>query len=297
MTQQGRAYLYGMGAVLCWSTVATAFKLSLAHLSPAQLLLLAAITSSVLLAGILQIQGKLGQLKNLTRKNWLISLLFGAVNPFIYYLILLKAYDLLPAQEAQVLNYTWALTMSLLAVPLLGHRLCWQDMVAALLCYAGVLVIATRGDLLGFGFSNLTGVALALISTVLWALYWIFNARDQRDPVVGLFLNFLCALPMITLYCWFTDELVLLPWRGIIGAIYIGIFEMGLPFVMWLTAMKLTKSTAAISNLIFISPLLSLIFISLLLQETIFTSTLYGLVLIITGLLVQQFLFKRSGQS
>lgn len=296
MTQQGRAYLYGMGAVLCWSTVASAFKLSLNYLSPAQLLLLAALTAFLLLSGTLWAQGKLQQLTALSRKDWLSSLLFGAVNPFIFYLIVFKSYELLPAQEAQVLNYTWALTMSLLAVPLLGHRLRWQDCVAAVLCYSGVLVIATRGDLTGFAFSNITGVTLALLSTVFWALYWIFNARDQRDPVVGLFLNFLCALPMIAVYCLLTGELAIFDWRGVVGAVYVGIFEMGLPFMLWLTAMKLTNSTAAISNLIFIAPFLSLILISLLLQEAILVSTLYGLVLIISGLLVQQFLFKNRKQ-
>jgi hypothetical protein len=33
---------------------------------------------------------------------------------------LFEAYDRLPAQVAQALNYTWALTLTLLAVPVLG---------------------------------------------------------------------------------------------------------------------------------------------------------------------------------
>lgn len=294
MKTQSKAYLYGLSAVLCWSTVATAFKLSLNYLSPAQLLLLACTVSLVVLTIVLGIQRRFALLRDLTKKDYLTSVLFGALNPMIYYLILFRAYELLPAQEAQTINYTWALTMTLLAVPLLGHQLSGKDILAAILCYAGVLVLATKGDVLGLNFTSLLGVGLALLSTLLWALYWILNTRDKRDPVLGLFLNFACALPLIFIYCLFTGELQQMPWQGVLGAAYIGAFEMGLTFVLWLSAMKLTDSTAKISNLIFIAPFLSLIFISVFLGEEILPSTLYGLIFIVGGLVLQQLHFSRK---
>lgn len=288
MTNQGKAYVFGLGAVLCWSTVATAFKLSLGYLTPAQLVLLASLFSCAILGLIVVVQGKTAQLKQLTAQDWKSSLIFGAINPTVYYLVLFQAYALLPAQEAQAINYSWALTMTFLAIPLLHQKLRPQDLVAAVLCYVGVLVIATHGHLLGLKFSNFWGVMLALLSTLLWALYWILNTRDKRDPVIGLFLNFVCALPMIGLYCLVTGEIKAMPWQGALGAAYIGVFEMGFTFVLWLSAMKYTESTAKISNLIFISPFLSLIFIHFLLGETILPSTFIGLALIIAGLLYQQ---------
>ena len=292
MKKQFRAYLYGLSAVFLWSTVATVFKLSLGYLTAAQLVLLACVVSCLVLGVILGIQGRLGQIWSLGRKDYQVSILFGVLNPMVYYLVLFRAYELLPAQEAQSINYTWALTMTLLAVPLLGHKLTVRDIIAALLCYAGVLVLSTRGDVLGLNFTNLTGVGLALFSTLLWALYWILNTRDQRDPVLGLFMNFLCALPLIILYCTVTGELQWMPWQGVLGALYVGVFEMGLTFVLWLSAMKLTDSTAKISNLIFIAPFLSLLFISTFLGEEILPSTLYGLLFIICGLVLQQLRFS-----
>jgi drug/metabolite transporter (DMT)-like permease len=288
MSTQGQAYLYGLGAVLCWSTVATAFKLSLAYLTPAQLLLCASITSWFLLGGTLWWQGKLKLLAQFGQKEVSFSLIMGLINPFLYYLVLFKAYDLLPAQEAQALNYTWALTMSLLAIPLLKQRLKASELAASLICYAGVLVIATRGNVGSLDFANGTGVGLALLSTLLWSFYWILNTRDQREPVAGLFLNFSIAIPFIVLYCAFTGELTHLPFEGIAGAVYIGVFEMGLSFILWLKAMKLTSSTAKISNLIFISPFISLVLIAFILKEEILPSTLTGLVLILFGLAIHK---------
>jgi drug/metabolite transporter (DMT)-like permease len=288
LSRQKQAYAYGLSAVLAWSTVATAFKISLAHLSPAQLVLYSTLFSLLALLLILLCQGRLGELKTTFSHHWRRSLVLGAINPFVYYLILFQAYSLLPAQEAQAINYTWALTMTLLAVPLLKQPLKGRDALAALICYLGVLVIGTRGELLTLHFSNLAGVGWALLSTLLWAGYWIFNTRDQREPVLGLTLNFLLALPLIVIWCAVSGELHPVAWQGVAGAAYVGALEMGFTFVMWLTAMKLTSSTAKIANLIFLSPLLSLVLIWLVIGEPILGSTLVGLGLILSGLLLQK---------
>jgi len=63
---------------------------------------------------------------------------------------------------------------------------------------------------------------------------------------------------------------------------------MGFTFVLWLTAMKLTTSTARIANLIFLSPLLSLVLIHFVVGEPVLPSTLAGLALILGGLLLQK---------
>ena len=293
MTNQTKADVLGLCAVLCWSTVATAFKLSLQYLSPAQLLLIASVTSWLILFFILAWQGKLGLIRTFGRKDYRASLIFGSLNPVLYYLVLFQAYKLLPAQEAQALNYTWALTMALLAAPLLRHPLKIRDMLGALVCYSGVLVIASRGALGTIQFENLTGVLFALSSTVIWALYWIYNTRDHRDPLAGLFLNFTFAIPLLVAYCIVRGELSSVSWAGLMGGVYVGIFEMGISFVLWSHAMKLTDNTARISNLIFISPLLSLFLIAKVLDEAIMPSTIAGLALILMGLIVQRLIAPR----
>jgi len=286
--REKRALIYALMAVGMWSTVATAFKIALQHLQPAQLLLWASVFSIAVLMIVVSWQGKWGHVKQLSRKEWAASLLYGALNPALYYLVLFGAYDLLPAQEAQALNYSWALTLAFLSVPFLGQKLRPQDLIAGFICYGGVLVIATRGNVLGLEFSNLLGVSLALISTLIWAGYWILNTRDQREPIVGLMLNFIMALPILLIVNGYLELLVMPSWQGIAAAAYVGIFEMGLAFVCWLQAMRLTTQTAKISNLIFLSPFISLILIFSLLGETIYPSTLIGLGFIIAGLLIQQ---------
>jgi drug/metabolite transporter (DMT)-like permease len=285
---QGRALAFGLGAVLLWSTVATAFKLALEYLTPLQLLAVASVVSTLVLTLAISLQRRWGELVTAWQNNPWRYLGLGFLNPFFYYLVLFKSYDLLPAQQAQPLNYTWALTLSLLAVPLLGQRLHGRDFVAMALGYLGVLVIATRGDLLSLKFDSPLGVSLALGSTVLWALYWIYNARSEDAPVVGLLLCFLTGLPWVLATAWFSDGLP--PgWNGVGAAVYVGLFEMGITFMLWLGALKTARHASRIGNLIFLSPFLSLIFISQILGESIHVSVYPGLLLIVGGVVLQQF--------
>lgn len=294
MTSQRKAILLGLLTVLLWSTVASAFKLSLRYLTPVQLLFYASIVSIIVLGTILAAQGRFALLWRYSRRQYLISLGMGLMNPCLYYMVLFGAYHLLPAQEAQPLNYTWALTLTYLSVPLLGQRLRPLDIIAGLVCYSGVFVIATRGHPADFHFSNPLGVGLALGSTLIWALYWIASTRDRRDPVAGLLLNFLFGLPVIALICALTSGFSVPHPDALLGAAYVGTFEMGISYVLWLSALKLATHTASLSNLIFISPFLSLVFIHLLVGEAILTSTYLGLVLIIGGLALQRLRTRKS---
>ncbi len=148
--------------------------------------------------------------------------------------------------------------------------------------------IATRGDVASFRFSDPLGVGLALGSTVIWALYWIYNTRDALDPVLRLFLNFLFSLPFCLVACLLFSGLSVDDPAGLLGAAYIGVFEMGLAFVLWLRALRLSDKTARVANLVFLSPFLSLVFIHYLVGEEIALSTIAGLLLIVAGLLVQR---------
>ncbi len=286
-TNQRQAYLYALATICLWSTVASACKLSLRFLAPVELLFYATLVSCVVLFTVIFLQGRGGSLLGLSWSDLLFSARLGFINPFLYYLILFKAYDLLPAQQAQPLNYTWAITLTLLSIPLLHQRIGRLQILAICISYLGILVISTRGNILSMHFDSPLGVGLALFSTLLWAFYWIYSTKDERDPVIGLFLNFCCALPCILIYMLVSVGLRKVAVMGLLGAVYIGLFEMGIAYVMWLKAMKLSSNTARIANLIFISPFLSLIFIHFLVGEEILPSTLIGLICIVIGLLLQ----------
>ncbi|MEN6424727.1 MAG: DMT family transporter [Phycisphaerales bacterium] len=290
--QHRLAYAYALAAVIFWGTAASAFKISLQYVNGMTLLLFASATSVAVFSLYLLASGKLGLLRTFTRRDYLWSAGLGLLNPFLYYLVIFKAYSLLPAQEAQPINFVWPLTLVLLSIPLLGQRIKLASILAILISFGGVIVIATHpqkpSDLLAFRFSNGLGVALALGSTIIWALYWVLNTKDRRDEAARLFVNFLFACVYILVLMLLLGGLQVRNWQGFLGGVYIGLFEMGITFLLWLKALRNAKTTAHVVNLIYLVPFLSLLVIALVLGEEIRPSTIAGLILIISGIVAQK---------
>jgi len=111
-------------------------------------------------------------------------------------------------------------------------------MLALLVSFLGVVVIATKGNLLSFKFENPFGVALAAGSSLIWALYWTLNVKDKRDEIVKLALNFFFGFVFILVAAFSSASAAIPGIKGGLSALYIGCFEMGITFVLWLKAMK-----------------------------------------------------------
>ncbi len=288
MNSSNKAYVYAAIAVFFWSTVATAFKIALREFDFIQLIFYASGITVAFLFIVLIFQNKLKLVLKQTRKQWMYTLLIGAFNPLLYYLVLFKAYSLLPAQVAQPLNMIWPITLALLSVPLLNQKIGWISIAALFVSFIGVFFISSQGGFEGIKNANFFGVFLAVGTSVLWSLYWIFNVRDKRDEVIKLFLNFLAGfiylIPVVAGFSSFRIHFG----HSFLAVIYSGIFEVGITYIIWLKAMNLTTSNAKIGNLVFFAPFLSLVFIHFVLKETIYITTFIGLIFIVAGVLLQQ---------
>lgn len=289
MERQTKAYLYAVATVLLWSTVASAFKLTLGHLGFLEMLLGASVVSLAALFVIVLAQGKLSVIVHSSREHIARSATLGFLNPFLYYVILFKAYSVLPAQEAQPLNWTWPIMLVLLSIAILKQPIRWVNVLAIVISFTGILVISTRGDVLAFRFTNLPGALLALGSSVIWALFWIYNMRDRRDEIVKLFLNFVFGAIFTLAAVLLFGDLQIPRAAAFLGVLWIGLFEMGITFVTWLKALQLSRTTAQVSNLVYAAPFLSLFLIHFIVGEEILPSTVAGLVLIVAGVIVQQY--------
>lgn len=292
--RQTRAYFFALTAILFWSTIPTAIKLGIGQMSHFQLLIGAAFTSVIVLGLTILLQGKLKLLlatpaKSLLRTAWL-----GILNPFVYYLILFRAYSMLPGQVAQPLNMIWPLVLVLISIPMLKQKIGPKSILALIISFSGVVLISSQGGTLFETGSSLAGVLLALSTTIIWAFYWIFNMKSGIDDVVNLFLIFLFSSVYLTITALFLeDPLPVTPQQWAASA-YLGVFEMGLAFVFWLKALQLSSTTAKIGNLVYIAPFLNLIFVHLFLGEKIFASTVFGIILVVAGIVFQNTIRQKN---
>jgi drug/metabolite transporter (DMT)-like permease len=149
-------------------------------------------------------------------------------------------------------------------------------------------IISSQGKIFSPGHADIRGVLLATGSSVFWAFYFILNVKDKREESIKLFLNFIFASFYIILALLITRHWpVNLKISAVAPAVYIGLFEMGITFYLWLKALQLAPTTAKISNLVYLAPFLSLILVHFVLHEPVFYTTPAGLLLIITGIMIQ----------
>jgi drug/metabolite transporter (DMT)-like permease len=275
-------------AILFWSTVPTAFKISLGELDILPMVTIAALTSTLVLLIVVLAGNKTDLIRKTTIKEILNSALLGFINPFLYYLILLKAYQLLPAQVAQPLNMIWPIILVFLSVPILRQKIERKSFIALFISFTGVYIISSQGKLFNPGHSDLTGIMLATGSSIFWALYFILNVKDKRDEAVKLFLNFLFGSVYLVVAMIITGKWqVEIGFKGALASVYVGIFEMGITFLFWLKALQMASTTDKVSNLVYLAPFLSLVFVHFILHEPVYYTTPAGLLLIVSGILIQ----------
>lgn len=293
MTSNNKSILLASVAVLSWSTVATAFKVALSYLTHFEMLLVASITSLVIFAIVLTVQRRWSAIVVLPRQTWGYFALLGLLNPVAYYLVLFKSYDLLPAQIAQPVNYFWPIFLLVLLALFAKQRIPAKKYVGMFISLGGLILISSGGGQMGNLEISPFGLVLGLMSAVLWATYWMVNNCNSHkaDATIACFMSFLFGSIYLIIGALFVGvNLNTLP--GILSGMYVGAFEMGIPFICFGLAMRLTTNHALINQLCYLSPFLSLFFVSTILGEQIVFTTYIGLSLIVAGIVFNEYFVK-----
>ena len=289
-----KAIIYAGIAVLLWSTVATVFKIALRNLQPFELMLYSSVFSTITLFIAVIIKQKFINFKYLKIKDYLLFAFLGLLVPFGYYSILFKAYDLLPAQIAQAINFTWPIAIVILSVIIKKEKLSILQFAAIFISFIGAYVVISGGNFNNIINFNIQGIIYAFLSVFIWATYWLINKELNYDMSIALFFIFLFG----SIYALITNVIfypMTIPQiTDLIPALYIGLFEMSITFFVWLTALKSAKSTVIVNNIIYLTPFISLLIINFILKEIIKNSTIIGLFLIISGIVLQLILKNKN---
>ncbi|MCM1451253.1 MAG: DMT family transporter [Clostridium sp.] len=289
-----RPVLLGAAAVLSWSTVATAFKVALSHMDPFEMVFVASATALAVFTVWMCATRSWGELKGLRPAVWLRFAALGLIAPVAYYLVLFKAYDFLPAQVAQPINYSWPILLAVMLAIFTRRPIPAAKYLGMGVSLAGVAVISLGGSGIG-GAVSPVGVGLAALSALLWAAYWIVNdsLKDALSEGAALFLTFLFGMAYMVIGAAF-HPLPAFSAPALLSGAYIGLFEMGIPFICFGLAIRSTDNPALINQMCYLSPFLSLFFISVVLGETIVPATYIGLSLIVGGLVYNQYFAPKS---
>src|SRR4051794_7090443 len=241
-------------------------------------LLVAGIALSVLLAR--------GRRSRMTRNEVLLLVLCGVTWFGVYNIALNDSERRIDAATAAMLVQVGPIVVALLAALFLGERLTGWLLVGIGVAFAGVVVIgsAMRGE----GGSNLSGVLLALLAAVTYAI----GVVSQK-----VLLRRLSGLEVVCYACWI-GVVVCLPWSGDLVDLvrhgdraglgwigYLGLFPTALAFSLWAFALRYTDAgKQAITT--FLVPLITAVMAWLVLDEAPPALAFAGGALCVAGVLV-----------
>lgn len=163
------------------------------------------------------------------------------------------------AANAIILHYTAPFYVFVIGIPLLGERPGQRDWIALILAMLGVGCImagAGSADWQGIGYGVGSGMAFAMVILIL--------RRDHaRDPVWVTFFN--NAVVALLLLPWVWQDLIL-DRRDFVLMGIMGVFQLGVPYVMFSTAVRQVRAMEA-SLIALLEPLLNPVWVVLAVGE------------------------------
>ena len=271
--------------VLSWGTFAALSKLSLSRIDEYQAQFLMFLWAAVGLNIMFLFNGgfkKLAQLK----RHVIGKLILIAVPSFLYYLFYLYALNEISASEASILNYTFPIFIVIFAVLINGERLNRYNIISILVGFIGVIIILTNGNILDFKLSNIKGDLYAVIGAVCWAVFSNFGKKIDVDPMVSNYVYTTVCFILSTILVVVKSSIILPDIIAMSGSAFIGLSNIVIGYYLWFKVLKLA-STTLVASMSFITPFVTLFFISFLLRESIQIGHVIGLVVILLGTAIQ----------
>jgi drug/metabolite transporter (DMT)-like permease len=280
------AYILVLITAFFWGSMAGVGKLLLARLDNLQVLFFASVFSFVTLLIISIFQNKITVIKKYAKKDYLILSGMGFLGGFLNLFFFYAALRSLPAQEAFIINYLWPVLVVVFAVPILKERLTLRKIVGIALSFCGVALVISKGDLFALRFNNAEGMLLALASAVTYGLFSVLGKKQDYDKLASTTLIAFFTLIYFAIAILFFSKIPSLNLSQLFGLLWIGSLANGVAFLFWFLALKY-GDTSKVSNMILLTPFISLVYIYFLTGEKIMFSSIIGLAVIVGGILVQ----------
>ncbi len=289
MTNRRKSFVFVGITQLVWPTNAAAANLLLCKFTFIQLLFFNCVAAVLTLFIITVLTGKLNLLTNYQISD-LPRLIFMSTSGILVYLLFLyKAFTITDTQTAYILQRLWPIFVVIFSMFILKERLYKKHFFGFFFCFIGSAILIGGLSLnIIAARREFTGIILALLAGIGYALYSTMGKKYNEDRVTTMliyyFIAFLALIPMIFIESAPIPQITSL---DLFGFFWVGGLVLAVGDLSWFLALKYgdTDKMAAIS---FFSPVLSLFWIYILLDEEIRTSSFIGMIAILIGIYVVQ---------
>lgn len=278
---KGRAYFYLVLTTAVWGSLYVVVKYIVDYIPPITLLLLRYAVAGLLLF----VWMKRTKPQKIERKDYKYIFGIGALGYFGSIAVQLLATPYLSAGLASLVNSLGPIFILIFAVPMLKEKITAAKLISVVAALLGVYIIVGKGE-----GGNLVGIALSLISVILWSLTTIAVKRftEKYDPLVittySILVALACAVPFSVLELSFSPRVSLLHPSVLIGLVYLSVICTAFTNVLW--NKSLTVLEAGRCSLFFpIQPVVSAAAGAIFLKETVGLPFVAGAACILGGVL------------
>ncbi|EMA4783494.1 DMT family transporter [Providencia rettgeri] len=272
--------MYALACVLIWSFILIVSRLGQAGMDSFQFLfwsnLISAISVVIVALGSDYKVSKLFILpRNTIKKVFILGFL-----DCLFYLLLYYGYSIENGIAVLVIQYSWPLIIILLSVVLLKEKLAGRQIVGIIIGFIAVIITFTKGQITQLHVENPTALLLVFSGAFCFALMSVFSRQYSIDPYIStVWLFIFSTLTSLVLLLLFSE--VQLPskaafWPTLINGILIN----GVSYILWFKAMN-TGHSAKIASVVFLSPVLSVLWLVLILSDPFEIAYIIGVLLVI----------------
>jgi drug/metabolite transporter (DMT)-like permease len=278
MKMRSKGMFYAFLAVFLWGTMGTTIKLIVTKVDSFTVAVYTGLFATIALFLYLIMTKKTKELIKELKKHYLFFVIVGIIGLGVQQIFYLKAFQLLPASQVVIIFYLYPLFMIILSGLILKEKTSLTSMFFVLLGFFGVYILVSNGTFIKLYINN--GLIFTLFASLSWGLFSVLIKLRKVNAEISMFLFnlfgliFLIALvPLFGFNCYITLTETL-------GILYLALIPTALAFVLWNKALHLTR-TSICSNISLLTPLFSLVIISLVLKEKINFNQVIGLVIIL----------------
>lgn len=226
--------------------------------------------------------------------NWLLILILtltglGFQNTFIYY-----AGHTANAVDMALIGATSPIFLMIFSAVFLHKRISFYQIFGIMIAIAGVAIIIFKTGNETWGHMKLSvGDIWMFIAAITFAVYGVAQKKFPSNlPQFPFFTFMICLSSLIFLplaaYDFYHSEPVHIRKADVVILIILGVFNSGIAYIAWNRALVLIGTVKA-GMIYYLIPVFSAIEAYFLLGEKIFAEQVYGIILVLAGIMISNY--------
>ena len=281
-------HFYAVITIICWSAAYVLTRLAMRHFSAPSLGFLRYIVAScALIIFVIATKMKLPQIKD---AQWFV--MTGATGFFLYMLVFNKGCEIVNVSTSSVVLATTPVITALLAHFIFKERLKFFQWTAIAVAFSGTVILTMSNGI----FTVNTGLFWLFSAAILLSAYNLLQRKLTKTYSAlqtSAFSIFAGTIMLAVFLPAAINEVKSAPAIQWFYVVMLGIFPSAIAYVSWSKAFAVAKNTSSVSNYMFVTPFLTTLLGYLISGETPDNSTIFGGIIILSGLYIFNFGNKR----